>query len=229
MSNQLNGGLPQLKKDLAGMSWKQKLDHLWTYYKGSLVVVLLVVMLGSLVTTAVINKNTKTLMAGVSVNTNITDEALSYVKDEYLELVGTGGLENVRFSQIYMKDFNDPASYEESYYTLMSLIALAANGDLDYMLLDQIGLENLMNHGIYSDLREFFTEEEMEEMKDRLVWLDKSEDGTEQLVPVALNVTGTMPFIEELGTSSQVYFAVATNTPRKEELRDFWEYLQAWE
>ena len=119
MSNQLNGGLPQLKKDLAGMSWKQKLDHLWTYYKGSLVVVLLVVMLGSLVTTAVINKNTKTLMAGVSVNTNITDEALSYVKDEYLELVGTGGLENVRFSQIYMKDFNDPASYEESYYTLM--------------------------------------------------------------------------------------------------------------
>lgn len=229
MSNQLNGGLPQLKKNLAGMTFKEKLDHLWTYYKGSLLVVALVIMVISIVSTAIINKSTKTLMAGIGINVSISDEGRSYVVDEYQERIGTGGLENVVFSQIYMEDFNDPASYEESYYSLMSMIALSASGDLDYLMMDQTGLENLLMHDIFKDLREFFTEAEMEAMKEKLIWLDMAEEGEpENLVPVALNITD-MPFVKELGTSSDVYFGVVTNTPRMETLRDFWEYINAWE
>ena len=229
MSNKLNGGLRQLKENLAGMTFKEKVNHLWTYYKGTLVVVVIVAMLFSLVSTAVINKSTKTLLAGIGINVNITDEGRAYIADSYKERIGTGGLEKVIFSQVYMDNFNDPANYEESYYTLMSMLALCANSNLDYLLVDDIAIKNLLAHNMFKDLGEFFTAEELEEMHDRLVWADTAEEGQpENLVPIAVDISD-MPFYKELNTSAKMYFSVVTNTPRMDTLRDFWDYINAWE
>ena len=229
MSNKLNGGLRQLKENLAGMTFKEKVNHLWTYYKGTLVVVVIVAMLFSLVSTAVINKSTKTLLAGIGINVNISDEGRAYIADSYKERIGTGGLEKVIFTQVYMDNFNDPSNYEESYYTLMSMLALCTESNLDYLLVDDIAIKNLLAHNMFKDLREFFTEEELEEMHDRLVWADTAEDGQpENLVPIAVNIS-EMPFYEELNTSAKMYFSVVTNTPRMDTLRDFWDYINAWE
>lgn len=229
MSNTLNGGWKQLQNDLKNMSTKQKLDHLWTYYKGSLVIVAVAIMLLSIVSTSLINRNTDTLMAGVGVNLAMSEEGKKYIKDDYFELVKTGGLEEIQYSEIYMEDFSKPTSYEESYYTLMSLVALSASEDLDYLLMDQTGMENLLNHGIFLDLREFFTEEELAEFgEDKIVWAAVGEEGKEETVPVAVDIS-QMPFIRNnTGTNLSVFFGAVVNSPRLEELRDFWTYLNAW-
>lgn len=229
MSNKLNGGISQLKENLSGMSFKQKLDHLWTYYKGTLVIVVIVALVASLVSTAIINKSTETLLAGIGININISDEAHAYVVEDYKERIGTGGLEKVIFTQVYMDNFNDPANYEESYYTLMSMLALCTENNLDYLLVDDVAIRNLLAHNMFKDLREFFTEAELEEMNDRLVWADIAEEGQpENLVPIAVSISN-MPFYKELNTSADMYFSVVTNTVRMETLRDFWEYINAWE
>jgi len=224
----INGGFKKLKEDLAAMTFKDKLNHLWTYYKGTLVILAILIAIGSIVVTSCKARNTETLLAGIAINAQLSEQGQAYVGDEYYQKLATGGLQQVIYSETIHEDFTKTAALEESYTMLMSLIALSASEQLDYLLLDEIALKNLLPHSIYLDLREFFTEDELEAMGDNVIWGEIGTEDERILMPFAIKITD-MPFIEENATHwGDTYFSVVVNSPRKDTVRDFWNYLHAW-
>jgi len=224
----VTGGFKKLKEDLAAMSWKEKLDHLWTYYKGSLVILLILAMIISIISSSCIARNTKTVIAGVAINVILSDEGRAYVKEGFMERATTGGREEIYFVESIMDDFTNSASMQDNYYSLTSLMALAVNQELDYMLVDETALKNLLGHDFYMDLREFFSEAELEALGENVVWLESGVEEEARVMPVAVKVEH-IPFIAEHAMNvDDTYFAVVTNTARVDVCRDFWAYLNEW-
>ena len=225
----INGGFKKLKADLATMNTKEKLNHLWTYYKGTLVILAILIALGSIIVTSCRNRNTVTLLAGIGINVNLTDEGRQYVEDGYFLRVSQGGLEKVSYSEVHQDSFTNTATLEESYMGLMSLLALATTEELDYMLMDQTALTNMLPHNIYMDLRNFFTEAELEALGEKVVWMEMGdEEAGYTLTPVAVDISDTEFAKTATKYGGKVFFSVVINTPRSETVRDFWTYLHAW-
>lgn len=225
----INGGFKKLKADLATMNTKEKLNHLWTYYKGTLVILAILIALGSIIVTSCRNRNTVTLLTGIGINVNLTDEGRQYVEDGYFPRVSQGGLEKVSYSEVHQDSFTNTATLEESYMGLMSLLALATTEELDYMLMDQTALTNMLPHNIYMDLRNFFTEAELEALGEKVVWMEMGdEEAGYTLTPVAVDISDTEFAKTATKYGGKVFFSVVINTPRSETVRDFWTYLHAW-
>ena len=108
----------------------------------------------------------------------------------------------------------------------MSAVALAGSHSLDYLLMDQIAMEFYMSQDIFMDLRTFFSEDELEALKDDLVYMQTRED---DMVPVALHIED-MPFaVDCIDLEDNIFLSFINNTRKKDVCRDFWEYLNNWE
>ena len=224
----IDGGFKKLKEDLSKLTFKEKLNHLWTYYKGSLVILAIIIALCSIITSSCRARNTETILAGISINVMLSDEGQSYVKDEYYELSKTEGLQQVIYTETHQDDFSTTTALEDNYTALMSLLALCTAEELDYLFLNDVSVKNLLVHGVYMDLRNFFTEDELEALGDNVVWMASGPEDEAVYMTVAVKVEH-IPFIAEHATNiSDTYFSVVTNTPRLEEVRNFWEYINAW-
>ena len=227
-NNAVTGGFKKLKENMSNMTRKEKLDHLWTYYKGPLALLVILVLVVALVISSCVVHNTKLMISGTAINVILSDEGKTYIQEEYLERIGTGGREEIYFVESMMDDFNNSASLQDNYYSLTSLMAMAVNQELDYLLLDETALKNLLGHDWYMDLRDFFTAEELEALGDNVIWMESGVEENRRLMPVAVKVEH-LPFIATHAQNvDDTYFALTINTPRKETCRDFWEYLNAW-
>ena len=82
------------------------------------------------------------------------------------------------------------------------------------------------------DLREFFTAAELEQWKDQIVYGQaEMEDGTKgEMYPEAIDITD-MPFAKDCvrANGETVYFTVIVNTPRKEQCKQVWQDILAWQ
>ena len=219
--------LKKLKTDLPGMTHKEKLVHIWTYYKWLIPVFLVIVMLVSIVISSVTNLNTVKVMAGISVNVNLSDEAESYLREDYREVLGlTSKKQKVVFTETYIENLVTASDYMESYYALMSLLALCSNKEVDYLILDEEGVRVLMVQGAFRNLTEVYTEEELDALGDLVVYKEDKE--TKELVPIALNITDT-PFIQEkTAANKNVFFSFVANSPRLEQTKALYQYLLEW-
>ena len=225
----IDGGLKQLKENLSKMTFKEKIDHLWTYYKSALLVLAIVIAVCSIIVTCIQNKNTETLLSGVGINVILSDEGRDYVENVYFEQHKTGGREQVLYSESSQEDYATTSSMEESYMALMSLMALTAAGDLDYMLLDDLAIRNLLVHQMFQDLREIYTEAELEAMGDRVVWGEVGTETDSRYIPFAINIE-YIPFIAENARNvADTYFAFVVNSPRAQETKEYLDFLMAWE
>ena len=154
----ITGGLKKLKQDLAGMTLREKGEHLWTYYRSWVIVAVAVVMVISILCSSFINLTTNVLVAGASLNVTFQDDAKAYITDGLKEQLTTGGSrETVAFESTYTTE-----SLEENYYLQQSMQALIAGNDLDFVIIDKTGMDLLMTLDPFMDLREVFTEEELE-------------------------------------------------------------------
>lgn len=217
--------LKSLKKDMENMTYGEKLNHIWTYYKWVLVVVLILIMAVSVLLASIENKRTVTLLGGITVNVQLSEEGKTYLNEDYKQCVGTGNKrEAVVLSHTEIGDVTNSASYNENdYYALMSLLALCANQEVDYLILDQAGFGAMLTQGAYLELDQVYTSEELEAMGDDVVYAKLEEQN--KTAAVAIDITDTA-FIQENATvKDRVYFVYVVNSPRVEACREFFNYL----
>ena len=216
--------LKNLKSDMANMTYGEKLNHIWTYYRWVLIVVLILIMAVSVLLASIENKRTITLLGGVTVNVQLSEEGKAELTDEYLEIIGTGNKrETIVVSHTNIESLSQTMVYEDNYYAVMSLLALCTNQELDYLLLDQAGFETLLVQGVYANLDEVYTPEELEEMSDILVYAQNKDEETPSAI--ALDITDCAFAKENIQTRDKVYFVYVTNSIRREACRAFYEYL----
>ena len=223
------------KEDLAQMTWRQRIDHIWTYYKVTIVISLVFVFIvGSMIYGRLTAKDI--LLGGIHANVELTDTGHSHIVTDFFQLrEGNASREEVSILDVTLGPIKDEKYFEMNYYNLQTVHTRIGSEQADYILADKVAMENFLSQSIYLDLREFFTTEELEQMENenRLIYLmtvDEDDNPTvDEKYPVAVDVSG-LPFFEEYAKKKgEIYFSVVSNSHNKEAVRAFWDYLCAFE
>ncbi len=221
--------LKQLKQDLSGMSWKDRLDHLWTYYKFVLLIAVLTVGIIAFIVNIIITQCTTLVAGGLALNVNLTDEGRTYLEEEFYEQVkAPSGLQTSELNSMQFSDPNDASANLQLLYNQSAVItALVSSESLDYGLVDKIGLTHFGSQGFFADLRQFMTEEQLAQWEPYIVQSPKQANGT--TCPMAIDISH-LPFVKEcIGGKEPVYFVIISNTPRPDIPLQLLDFLAAWE
>lgn len=226
-------GYVKLIETLKPMTAKQRVEHIWEYYKEYMFIALMVILLLIAVITSILNSRTEVLFSGALVNVNVTNAGWEYIDGDFFEHIGgVEGKQEVRITSSFFEDmYTSAEKFDINYNVVMSVVSMVSAKSLDYMLMDQNAMEIYLTQDVMMDLSDFFTEEEINAFGDRLIYLELEDEDGESISrsPVALDVTD-MPFVQDcLDVKTNCYFALAANTPHLDTCRDFWEYLLAWE
>lgn len=230
----------ELMEDLKPMTFGEKVDHLWTYYKEYLLVVFLVVVFIAFTTTAIVNSNRKSMLSGMIINISMSQKGYNYLTEDYRDYLGGDPFwDVVQLDPINFSSLADPTSSEDNYTTSMLLIARISGQMLDYALIDQFALEFYMTQDVFLDLTEFFTPEEMERLGERVIWAQPEpeddadpedyEEGELDAWAIAVDVTDLPFFQDNCGEEEKIYFTIAGNEPDMEGVRNLLDYIMAWE
>ena len=222
--------IQQLKKDMAPMSFAQKVDHLWYYYKTYIFVFTVLAVAVIAILGSTLSKK-ESITGGLMVNLTMSTEGYNYLTQEYYDRIGGGRGQEVRLDSTKFENLNMTTDVEVNYNAALTLVARVSGGLLDYALIDQSALEFYIVQDVFMDLRTFFTEEELAQLSDRLIQAKIEETGETWIA--AVDITD-LPFVQaNVGTvneeNGKVYFALSGNPPHPEACRDIWEYLHEWE
>lgn len=221
-------GWRKLAADLKPMSFSQKVDHLWTYYKEWLLIAFLLLVGVCAVVTGIKNTSKDVVMSGMLVNISISQQGMDYLKVDYLDSIG-GDPEKQKVELDYtnFESLADPTNSEDNYSKSMLLIARVTGGTLDYAILDKLGLEFYLTQDVFRDLREFFTPEELEALEPHLIYAQV--EGEPDRWPMAVDITH-LPFVKDtMGKEEVVYFTLSGNVRDEDACRSIWEYINNWE
>lgn len=225
-------GVKTLGDQLRPMTFKQKCEHLWEYYKEWLLVVFIVCMGISLAVTVISEQQKEVLVSGMLVNISIDQRGMYYLTTEYAQYLGATDKNQV--AEVDYTSFGDPLDPEQgenSYYASMILPSRVTGAMLDYIIMDKFAMEYYITQDLYMDLRDFFTPEELEQLEKEKRVIYAQEEGSFDRVPIAVVIT-QLPFIQTYVApegDNAIYFALAGSTPRPEMCRNVWNYLHDWD
>lgn len=236
-------GFAKLKHDLKGMTFKEKAEHLWTYYRWVIIVAFMSLLLISLLVSTYVNAHTNLLVGGIGLNLGVDDTAKQALTEGFQKQHGNAALrwEDAEFVDVSLRsgpntDVNDA---EQRQYNMVNIHAMYAGQDLDYIISDEEGIYALWpdkeENRPYMDLRKFFTEEQIAAFgkEGRLLIYGNGEsakDGAlrEEDQVIGVDISGLPLVKEHFSTKEKVYFCVVKNSPRMDALHTFWEYINAW-
>lgn len=210
---------------LKPMTWAQRLDHIWSYYKYYMLfggVILLVAV--AFLSTFFINTR-EVVFSGVFINTDITAEAQTYLTDELLESMdGDPKTQMVDISYSLFEDMETVRELELNYNRSMAVIAQIEAKSLDYMVMDMTALDYYATRDVFTDLREIIPEDVL----DQYTLIYAREEGSQEEVPVALEITDTSFVQKCTNAKERVFLAFPGNTGRTYTPAEFLNYITNW-
>ena len=219
--------LVKLCQEMKPMTWKQRVDHIWTYYKEYIgLFALLAFVLTGLISSA-FQAQKEPVITGILVNVTMEQQGYSYLSTDYAryrqvtedkEVV----LENTEFSNIEVN------LSEENYYAAMTVLAEVSAKRLDYMLLDKTAMAFYAGQEVYMDLSKVLTQEELAYFEENKLLIYCQEEGQTTAWPAAVKINDLAFAKDNITTKGDIYFAVAGSSEKLEELRAMWEYINAW-
>lgn len=206
------------------------LKTVWSQSKRSLITVFVILIVGILLI-RLTGDRTDLLLTGLGLNAELTEEGSVWLREDLAGLLGAGEGQSAAFADMEMSSFANEADMNENYYLLKNILNLISSDSLDYFLMDKTAMENLISQDIFLDLSGFFTEAELTEMEQELIWAvamekDQEDVDLEARRPVALKLSG-IPFFEE-NSENELYFAISHKTTRLEACRTLWEHILNW-
>lgn len=213
-------------RDFLSLPYEEKVKFLWGNYKAGILAVFVGLVLLAAAVGAVKDLKKTTVMAGITVNVELSEAGKAYLTDAYKEKLQAGKKEMVYLGKAEIHYLDTTLNHNDNYYAAMSLASLCYNQEVDYLLLDQEGFEVMLLQDVYLDLQKVYTQEELELLGETVVFAQNNDQAAPR--PIALKITDS-PFIQEnTDVAGEVYFAYAAASPRTEACRELFEYLLAW-
>ena len=178
------------------------------------------------------NNRTELILTGLGLNAELSEQGVSWIREELSPLLGTGDGEEAAYASASMGSFTNSVTTED-YYLLKNIQNLCHSDSLDYFLLDKTAMENLIRQDIFLDLTDFFSEAELADLEEYLIWAVETpqEEGAkpdlEARRPVAVRVDG-LPFFRDNCPEGARYFAISSQSTRLEQCRILWDRLLSW-
>lgn len=215
----------KLKQELKGMSTREKLEHLWEYYKWVLGVLAGVVFLIAMVIGSISSKNQELRLAGVMINVDVSPDGYVMLQDGYFDRIG--GEKGKDVVELQNMQFEDPYTTVEQTYALdvyEGVMSMIAANVLDYIMFDDLALSFFLDPEMLLDLREVFSEDELADMGSAVIWLQMADTG--ERIPVAIDIRDTVFFQTQMESDKVIYLAFSITTPRQEACVDLWHYIK---
>jgi len=214
-----------LKEAMAGMTFKQKLEHLWAYYNWVLVAVFFVIMMISLLVTIIANARIEYLFSGYLANVSITEEGTAYLTDDWREVLeGNSNNEQVILNSVTFQELVNSNNLADDYASAMKISLEISTGALDYVIVDQVALDYYKNQQVFTSLEVILTMQQLTELEDSFVY--QLEDGVEQ--PIALDISETAFAKACLSAQGPIYLCFPGNAKHYGQCTDFLDYLLNW-
>ncbi len=199
----------KLRDVLSGMTFRQKVDHIWTYYKWLLAPIALAVLLISFVANIISNSRTEILYSGALVNVQMSDEGISYLSDQWFDALD--GEEDTQRVDLMLATFNATSnlfSAEMDVTSSTKVIAAITACELDYVLTDFAGLGYCMSSAAFAPLTDILPEDMLVQLQGQFIY-QEDDTGT---YPVAINITQSA-FVQDCITGTEQVFLAFPATP----------------
>lgn len=215
----------RLKGELKDMTPKQKLEHLWEYYKWVLGVLLLIVMIVATVISAIQSSQVNVRLAGAAINVDLSADGYRMLTDGYREQIDARGKrDSVELTNFFFDNPYTTVEQTNTFDVIESVDAKIAADLMDYILFDELAWEFLRSPDRLLDLRELFTPEQLDAMGAAVVKLYIPDTG--EVIPMAINITDTEFYHRHIQTKETVYLAFSINTSRLDVCADLWQYIK---
>lgn len=216
------------QKMLKGKGFKYKFQYFWEYYRMPTIIILAVIaIVVSVITTMIRNKPASFSVAFI--NAVAMPDSAAFAAAAGID--ETQGI--VAFDGGYIIS-TDPENITETTYTsAQKLMASVAAATLDTMICTGDLAHGYLNSQMYADLREIYSDAELEALGDKVLWGTPTDPETGEVfgpeMPYAICI-GSAPAI----TSVPCYFdedvcvAVIANAPHKDRVKAFVDFLFEW-
>lgn len=225
----LKSHFQKLGADLKTMTFWEKVEHIWTYYKEYMFVALMLVIIAVAVFSAIGNIGVEYYNCGVMCNVELSREGHTYLTDEFFEK-RLGNPDGKTYLTAMTLDTNEftVQDTENRYQSYMHVLGQVESKELDYMLVDEYSFSFYVDDRIYMDLSTLLPEEELAQLyaEDRIVHVrEESEDaGT----PMAIDITD-LPFAKDcVLTGGKTYLVFIRNSTDPDICLKLWHHIQNW-
>lgn len=221
--------LKKLREEMKPMTFKQKVDHIWTYYKDYVLVSLpLLLIVVGLIASGISNATEK-VVTGIMVNITIDQEGYNYLSTDYEEYLQLEEGQEVKLEYTSFEDLTTSTDTENNYYAAMGVVGEVSAKTLDYMILDGMSMQFYATQEVYGDLRTVFTEEELAYFAENDLLVYCLEEGQTEEWPAAVKIDD-LPFVQKyIRSDDSVFFTLSGSSQHLEACRAIWDYINAWQ
>lgn len=225
----LKNHFARLRQDLKTMTFPEKLDHIWTYYKEYMFVAVMLCMILVAVIMAIANRDVQYYSCGVMSNVELSIEGHDYLTDVfYQEVLGNPEGKTYLGTSTLPKEEYTITDTSESYQTYMNVIAQVEGKDLDYMLMDEYSFGFYVEDRIYMDLSQLLEESELAQLYEKNMIAHVREENEETGTPMGIDIS-QLPFGRDcLTTEGKTYLVFIRNTEQPENCLKLWEHIKNW-
>lgn len=216
--------LEELKGHLKDMTWKERLDYLWEYYKWVAILAGIAVVIVASVISGIVRNSKNLLCGGIAVNVSVTEEGTAYLTDGWFaKLEGTEGKDKIELTPMYI-NLEAGAYSETATANVTKLISMISVGDVDYLLLDAYALQYCGSSGAFAPLENTLSQEMLAKFEGKIVTIQDEKSEYQAAIDIS-----ELPFVKKHITSKdKVYIAFPGNTERSAQNEAFLEYLMNW-
>ena len=214
------------KEATKGMTFREKLDHFWTYYKLVLGVAAGLIMILCMIITGIVNSLTKVVYSGIAINTFMTEEGIAYLSEDLaVYLDATGKREEVILDENYLQNMASSSNVEDKYISAMQVTVRVAAREFDYLMMNETAYNYFQNETVFPSMYETLSAELIEQLGDHVAYYT---DPDGQTYPMAIDITEWAFTKDCVQGNGKIYLAFCGNTGRTATNDVFVEYLRNW-
>ena len=227
------------KAAFKAMSPAEKAEHIFTYHKWTILLVLLVLLIiGTTIHRQLTQKKPVLYMAVI--NTSFGEDVQKSLTEDFL--TETGG--NARrqevylYRDLYLSEDADALNHEYAYASKVKLSGAISAEKLDLVLMNRDAYDIFSRQGYlmelpsHSDaLSPYVTENEVilsDNSVDYLLGNAAQEQIVTKTVPNAL-IVSSLPLFRDAGFDGDLYLGIVSNSPRQEEAEAYFQYIFGFE
>ena len=223
------------KATFQAMSPTEKAEHIFTYHKWTILLILLVLfVLGSLIHRHLTQKNPVLYMAVI--NISFGEDIQKCLTEDFLTAEGCDAhrQEVYLYRDLYLSEDADTLNHEYAYASKVKLVGAISAEKLDLVLMNKEAYDIFWQQGYLLDLTSlpdapspFLSENKVilsDNTVDYLLGNEDQEQVVTKIVPNSLAVS-SLPLFHDAGFDGDLYLGVISNSPRQEEAEMYLRYL----
>ena len=224
--NSVNDEIKEQHQKMKGRSKKEQFAYFWEYYKVYVLVTVLVLIFGgSLVYSIVTQKDP--VMDAIFLNTYLTTETELAPDNEVMaqDFAAYAGIDTEKeLAVIDAMTISYKSADEMSYANIQKVMAMVSARTVDTIIADDAYIDHALDAGLFADLRDYFSEEQIAEWdsQEKILWKDLGDDDTEEEIPIGIDVRDSKYMLSD---QLPAWFTVVSNAPHPENALKFLEYM----